>query len=240
MSIACKPVYEVVAGVRPEGKRFDASPPATAVAAESSSSSSIGENSDDGSGGDGSLSDSEEVQSEFKGPLNALEALEESLPIRRGISKFYCGKSKSFTSLADAESSSAKDIVKPDNAYSRKRKNLLAHKTFWERPHDNLLRNPGGGGMSKRPASSNRSITGNTENENGSDNNQETLDKVRHLPPLHPPGPPGKQAGGVSAFSSSLMKKCSFSMRSFSMMDLQGTSNSRPSTDPADKHNVFS
>ncbi|KAH7656515.1 hypothetical protein IHE45_18G078900 [Dioscorea alata] len=238
MSIACKTVYEVVAGVRSEGKKFDVPTPAQeapAEAAESSGSSSIGENSDDGSGGVGSGSDAEEVQSSFKGALESLDALEESLPIRRGISKFYCGKSKSFTSLSEASSSSAKDIVKPDNAYSRKRKNLLAYKSIWERPNDNQLRNPRGDGISKRPTSSNRS-TSNTEND--CDNDQETHNKVRLLPPLHPPG---KQAGSASTFgSSSPMKKCSFSMRSFSMMDLQVTSNSRPSTDPADNHNMFS
>lgn len=85
MSIACKTVYEVVAGVRSEGKRFDVpapAQPAPAEAAESSGSSSIGENSDDGSGGVGSGSDAEEVQSSFKGALESLDALEESLPIR--------------------------------------------------------------------------------------------------------------------------------------------------------------
>ena len=46
---------------------------------------------------------------------------------RRGISRFYNYKSKSFTSLAEAASSSSiKEIVKPENAYTRKRRNLLA------------------------------------------------------------------------------------------------------------------
>ncbi|KAG0470989.1 hypothetical protein HPP92_015535 [Vanilla planifolia] len=55
---------------------------------------------------------------------------------RRGISKFYCGKSKSFASLSDAISnlSSAKELGKPENAYSRKRKNLLALSCMWEVP----------------------------------------------------------------------------------------------------------
>ncbi|KAF6171090.1 hypothetical protein GIB67_015038 [Kingdonia uniflora] len=96
---------------------------------DSCSSSSIGKNSDvsgvsDGGGGD---DDENEVQSSYKGPLDTMDALEEVLPIKKGISRFYSGKSKSFTSLADASSSSSlKDIVKPENAYTRKRKNLLA------------------------------------------------------------------------------------------------------------------
>lgn len=50
---------------------------------------------------------------------------------RRGISKFYNYKSKSFTSLADAStSSSIKDIAKADNAYTRKRRTLLAYRNF--------------------------------------------------------------------------------------------------------------
>jgi hypothetical protein len=48
---------------------------------------------------------------------------------RRGISQFYNGKSRSFTFLKDAigPSGSAKVIAKADNAYTRKRKILLAH-----------------------------------------------------------------------------------------------------------------
>ncbi|KAH7852199.1 hypothetical protein Vadar_021738 [Vaccinium darrowii] len=53
---------------------------------------------------------------------------------RRGISKFYGGKSKSFTSLADVVScSSIKEIVKPEDAYTRKHKNLLAHGALWDK-----------------------------------------------------------------------------------------------------------
>ncbi|KAK6119664.1 hypothetical protein DH2020_046581 [Rehmannia glutinosa] len=99
---------------------------------DESSSSSIGKNSDiseEKLSGDG-----EEVQSSFKGPLDAMDALEEVLPIRRGISRFYNGKSKSFASLADASSSSSiKDIAKPNNAYMRKRRNLLACNLIWDK-----------------------------------------------------------------------------------------------------------
>jgi len=70
VGVACVASCElpVVAGVRLE-------------VAESSSSSSIGENSD-GSGAVGSGSDGEEVESGCGGALEALDALEESLPIR--------------------------------------------------------------------------------------------------------------------------------------------------------------
>ncbi|KAG9156917.1 hypothetical protein Leryth_015518 [Lithospermum erythrorhizon] len=45
--------------------------------------------------------------------------------IRKGISSFYNGKSKSFTSLADAASS--KELTKPESAYAKRRRNLLAY-----------------------------------------------------------------------------------------------------------------
>ncbi|KAF7811987.1 Damaged dna-binding 2, putative isoform 1 [Senna tora] len=70
-----------------------------------------------------------EVQSAYNGPLDMMQPLEEVLPFSRGISKFYDGKSKSFTSLADAfASTSVKDIAKPQNAFTRKRRNLMALK----------------------------------------------------------------------------------------------------------------
>uniref|UniRef100_A0ACD5XVW5 Uncharacterized protein n=1 Tax=Avena sativa TaxID=4498 RepID=A0ACD5XVW5_AVESA len=54
---------------------------------------------------------------------------------RRGISRFYNGKSRSFTFLKEAigPSGSAKVIAKADNAYSRKRKILLAHSIVYDK-----------------------------------------------------------------------------------------------------------
>ncbi|WCJ42800.1 Protein OXIDATIVE STRESS 3 LIKE 1 [Euphorbia peplus] len=71
------------------------------------------------------------VRSSCKGPLDTMSALQEGLPAKRGISKYYSGKSKSFTSLADAYyASSAQDLAKPENPYCKKRKNLLARGTW--------------------------------------------------------------------------------------------------------------
>ncbi|KAL4564463.1 hypothetical protein LXL04_028527 [Taraxacum kok-saghyz] len=101
----------------------------------SSGSSSIGKNSDDDD------DDQEgDAQSSYRyhqnnnkisnGSLDdAIQALEEALPIRRGISTFYNGKSKSFTCLTKmwpSSTPSIQEIVKPDNVYTRKRRNLLA------------------------------------------------------------------------------------------------------------------
>ncbi|KAL8497072.1 hypothetical protein ACS0TY_020665 [Phlomoides rotata] len=110
----------------------------------SDESSSIGKNSDLSSEKSG---DGEEVQSLYKGPLDAMEALEEVLPIRKGISRFYNGKSKSFASLGDA-AASIKEIAKPENAYVRKRRNLVSYNLNW-----GVMR---GNAISKRVTSSSR------------------------------------------------------------------------------------
>ncbi|GAB4836917.1 hypothetical protein Ancab_001828 [Ancistrocladus abbreviatus] len=130
----------------------------------SSSSSSIGRNSDlsvKSSSERDDDGDDNEVQSSLKESLNStFDALEEALPIRRGISRFYNGKSKSFASLADASSAcaSVKDISKPENAYSRKRKNLLAFSLLWDnKKPTSPLRGYGGGISKRRPTNSSRS-----------------------------------------------------------------------------------
>ncbi|CAO2202126.1 unnamed protein product [Urochloa humidicola] len=113
-------------------------PPASAC-----SSSSIGRDSDECAPPGKEEEGEGEVQSAFMGGaaggggLAGLEALEEALPIRRSISKFYNGKSKSFACLKEAitSSGSAKDITKADNAHSRKRKNLLAYSIMYGNPH---------------------------------------------------------------------------------------------------------
>ncbi|KAK1434832.1 hypothetical protein QVD17_00586 [Tagetes erecta] len=93
----------------------------------SSSSSSIGEDSD----ADGEDEDVDSFDRENgHGFDDAIQALEQALPIRRGISAFYNGKSKSFACLSNVwpVTSSLQDIAKPENAYTRKRRNLGAFK----------------------------------------------------------------------------------------------------------------
>ncbi|KAK1631180.1 hypothetical protein QYE76_005495 [Lolium multiflorum] len=100
------------------------------------SSSSLGKDSDEGPSPAGKEDGEEEVQSAYGGAgLAGLGALEEALPIRHGISQFYNGKSRSFTILKDAigTSGSAKVIAKADNAYTRKRKILLAHSIMYDK-----------------------------------------------------------------------------------------------------------
>ncbi|KAL0288281.1 UNVERIFIED_CONTAM: hypothetical protein Scaly_2735200 [Sesamum calycinum] len=184
----------------------------------SSSTSSIGKNSDESAGGGG---DEEEVQSEYKGgPLDCLDALEEGLPIKKSISKFYCGKSKSFTSLSDAAScSSVKDIAKPENAYTRKRKTLLAFNNFLEKKRDNIRI----GGLSKRPSNSRSMLalaaTMNcSETNSGETSNSNSSSPGCSLPPL----PPHARRAMHCEHSSSPPAEKFSSWRSFSLSDLQG------------------
>ncbi|KAI4376452.1 hypothetical protein MLD38_014213 [Melastoma candidum] len=175
---------------------------------QSEESSSIGKNSDDDGDevGGGRCSESgeegegeNEAQSCYKGGLELMEELEQVLPMRRGISKFYNGKSKSFTSLADASaSSSVREIVKPENAYSRRCRNLMAFNHVWDKNRPFPLRGNSSGGISKRPLGSSKSTlalavamthcdsySSASEDSGGSSNVSRSPPTV-HLPPLPP------------------------------------------------------
>ncbi|KAL4571821.1 hypothetical protein LXL04_018586 [Taraxacum kok-saghyz] len=129
------------------GSHWTSRLPAVKEEDDSTTSSSIGNNSDAGAGGGDSDDEEAEVRSKDNGPLNELNALEEVLPIKRGLSSFYAGKSKSYGSLADASSiQSIQDIVKPEDAYTRKRKNMIAHSVIF----DKLRKSAADGGTSKR------------------------------------------------------------------------------------------
>ncbi|XP_024967159.1 uncharacterized protein LOC112507012 [Cynara cardunculus var. scolymus] len=125
----------------------------------SSSSSSIGEDSDEEREGDAESRYRYDQHNNNGSFDDAIQALEEALPIRKGISTFYNGKSKSFTSLADvwpSTTSSIQDIAKPENAYTRKRRNLGAFK----------LSNINTGRISKKPKTTTLLFTSDREKPN--------------------------------------------------------------------------
>ncbi|KAG8087890.1 hypothetical protein GUJ93_ZPchr0010g8396 [Zizania palustris] len=111
----------------------------SSIGAPSSDNSSIGENSSSEKAADGEEEEGEEVESKVKEEgglgihgLGTLESLEDALPIKRGLSNFYAGKSKSFTSLAEAAAkAAAKEIAKPENPFNKRRRVLAA----WSRRH---------------------------------------------------------------------------------------------------------
>ncbi|KAJ4962230.1 hypothetical protein NE237_022169 [Protea cynaroides] len=92
------------------------------VAGESTSTTVDGDDDDD---------EGEEVQSKFKGgagvgALGSLGSLEESLPIKRGLSNHYSGKSKSFANLSDV--SRVEDLGKSENPFNKRRRILMSCK----------------------------------------------------------------------------------------------------------------
>ncbi|XP_077230902.1 protein OXIDATIVE STRESS 3 LIKE 2-like [Tasmannia lanceolata] len=228
---SCISIFEMpesgrnISGMVPEDRRIPAGNEEEELA--SCSSSSIGRNSDFSERSLQSDGEDSEVQSSYKGPLDTMDSLEESLPIRRSISKFYCGKSKSFTSLADI-SSSIKDLAKPENAFNRKRKNLLACSVFCDKNRISPLRNTGGG-ISKRPANSSRSTLALAVAMSSCESNTNE-DHEPQLPPLHPQG--------KCPINTTLPRQWSFSSRSFSLTDLQGVTASS-SIGLSDKHKKF-
>lgn len=183
-----------------------------------SSSSSIGRNSDLSS--DGEDCGDEEAQSSYKGPLDVMAALEEVLPIRRGISNFYRGKSKSFTSLAEVSSSSTiEDISKPENAYTRRRRNLLAFNHVSDKNRNFPLRSHAGG-ISKRPLGSSRSTLAFAVAMTGSSDSIGNMSEGSRSPPLLPPLHPQSRSVKNKIASSPSQQSLS-AWRSFSFADLQ-------------------
>ncbi|XP_057497348.1 protein OXIDATIVE STRESS 3 LIKE 1-like [Actinidia eriantha] len=113
-----------------------------------------------------------EVQSPYKGgPLNNMDAFEEVLPIKRGLSKFYNGKSKSFGSSAHLASSSSSTsiqvLAKPEIAYTSRRRNLFASSACWDKNRSSPLRSTvTNSGISKRTNSVATSKSNNTKYDN--------------------------------------------------------------------------
>ncbi|TXG62375.1 hypothetical protein EZV62_013738 [Acer yangbiense] len=85
---------------------------------DSSSSSSIGSDDDEVNDTNGDVSSS----------ILSLDSLEDSLPIKRGLSSHFSGKSKSFTNLSEV--STVKDLVKLENPFNKRRRVLIANKLW--------------------------------------------------------------------------------------------------------------
>ncbi|KAF8015236.1 hypothetical protein BT93_H0897 [Corymbia citriodora subsp. variegata] len=68
------------------------------------------------------------------GSFGSLASLEDSLPIKRGLSNHFSGKSKSFNNLSEANLTevvgSAKDLEKPEHPFNKKRRILRWSKNF--------------------------------------------------------------------------------------------------------------
>ncbi|OMO67194.1 hypothetical protein CCACVL1_20722 [Corchorus capsularis] len=134
----------------------------------------------------------------------------------RGISRFYSGKSKSFTCLADAAAaSSIKDFAKPDNPYNKKRKNLLAHGLLFDKNRNHPLRSSGSE-ISKRVANSCRSTLALETTVGSPDSDSMAPSSSTCRPPLHP-----QYKKSTTIGPSSQTTRVNPPCRSFSLSDLQ-------------------
>lgn len=135
------------------------------------------------------------------------------------MSNFYNGKSKSFASLADARSStSINEIAKPENAYSRRRRNVLAF-NLSDKNRSQLKAN---GGVSKKSSNSSKStlalgVAMNRPKSHEKESNSESSPNlVSRLSPHHP------QVRQSQCNSSSFAPRGNISAcRSFSFADLE-------------------
>ncbi|KAJ7966041.1 Stress response NST1-like protein [Quillaja saponaria] len=94
---------------------------------ESSSSIGVPGDSDDESLSKGGAGEEEEVQSKLnRGGLGSLGSLEDSLPIKRGLSNYFCGKSKSFADLSKV--SKMKELEKQEKPLNKRRRILIQSK----------------------------------------------------------------------------------------------------------------
>lgn len=168
----------------------------SSIGCDNCSSSSIDD--DDETSGD------MEVESKLKGPLDSMAELEDSLPIKRGLSNFFSGKSKSFTCLSDV--ASVKDLAKPENPYNKRRRNLLAYGNSWEKNRFHPPRN-GSAGISKKAMHTSKSTLALAVAMSKSEDSSEKDENDAHLPPLPPQG---------------RWQRNFASPRSFSLTDLQG------------------
>ncbi|KAG9456488.1 hypothetical protein H6P81_000996 [Aristolochia fimbriata] len=66
-----------------------------------------------------------QVVPESDGPIFELSSLMASLPIKRGLSNFYQGKSQSFTSLSEARS--VEDLAKRETPYGKRMKTCKSY-----------------------------------------------------------------------------------------------------------------
>ncbi|XP_042505152.1 uncharacterized protein LOC122081863 [Macadamia integrifolia] len=93
----------------------------------SSSSSDLSSNSissseefmDDATTSTSSASSSSPDQLSCNGPLYEMSSLMQQLPFKKGLSKYFQGKSQSFTSLTNVRS--LEDLAKPENPYKNKK-----------------------------------------------------------------------------------------------------------------------
>ncbi|CAL1390058.1 unnamed protein product [Linum trigynum] len=197
----------------------------------STSSSSIGKDSDECEGKE--EEDENEVESSFRGPTSLdLGALEQSLTDsdwRKGLSRCYVGKAKSFSDLGKAESiTDISELEKTEHAVNKRRRSEIALAQVWDRS--------GGATISKRSITSSASAISLTmaaamgegcggaavgEDRSHNFRNHRLHHHPKHLPPLYPGGSSSHMVlEALQTPKQQQQQQRSSPMRSFSMADL--------------------
>ncbi|XP_044404606.1 uncharacterized protein [Triticum aestivum] len=182
-------------------------------------------------GGDG------EVQSNYKGPFDTMDALNEALPFRKGVSKFYNGKSGSFAKPPVAVIPSpppVKGLPKPETPSPRKRKGLLPFSFKWGKaqskevyPEDDVADSP----TTCRRMTLSPAATSSSGSNSGSD------DEAQKLPSRRSHRKPGNAMGAYASPPAPRPPELLFPAhtRSQSMLELQDVSESTAMVSPRDK-----
>ncbi|CAI8610988.1 unnamed protein product [Vicia faba] len=159
---------------------------------DSDSDSCVSSHSSLGSDSSEDCSDREDSgEVEKKSGLDSMNDLEQDLPVKKGISNFYIGKSKSFTNLAEAAGATCvQEIVKAEDPYAKKRKDSLARNILIGRSRS--YANVGGISNSKRTSNLGRrtSCLNLSSNADSSDEVKSSTSRSTSppcpLPPRHP------------------------------------------------------
>ncbi|KAF3340320.1 hypothetical protein FCM35_KLT16091 [Carex littledalei] len=121
-----------------------------------SSLASSSEVTEDASSSNSSLSSSFQPvsandQFDKRGPLFEMSDLISDLPIKRSLSKFFEGKSQSFTSLSNAIS--LEDLVKPEKPYNKRMKYCKSYAGGLDRQKSLSPKHPTKGAIMKKSSS---------------------------------------------------------------------------------------
>ncbi|KAJ6854071.1 putative histone H3.v1 [Iris pallida] len=60
------------------------------------------------------------------GSFSSLSSLEESLPLKRGLSNYFSGKSRSFSNLSECGNADVGELAKPENPFNKRQRILTS------------------------------------------------------------------------------------------------------------------
>ncbi|KAA8532134.1 hypothetical protein F0562_006724 [Nyssa sinensis] len=128
-------------------------------------------------------------QLEAAGPLQDMSSLLQQLPFKRGLSKYFQGKSQSFTSLSNV--TCLEDLAKPENPYNKRLKSCKSYGLLSEESHRS----------SHLPKSSTSSRLISKKTSRGSCSSLSSKRNASFLGNVRPPIPPPHRSTSTNSFS---------------------------------------